>query len=179
MIAWYVTPIVNPSDKTTTVFSNCTDGDIQLVGGANATVGAVQACMNNAWGSVCNDRFGTNDATVVCRQLGFPATGTEAFRDAGTRFNISTGPVFLDRVDCSGSESRVMDCRQTLPGLAQCTASEIAGVNCIGQSGFKQLHNYVESKVNIKSIPSIFVFLLLRCGPVSDQQWRVCPHMHQ
>ena len=114
------------------------------MGGANVTLGAVQACMNNAWGSVCNDRFGTNDATVVCRQLGFPVTGAEAFRDASTRFNISTGPVFLDRVDCRGSESSVMGCSQTLPGLSQCTASEIAGVICIGE--------YRQDNVRIKSI---------------------------
>ncbi len=102
------------------------------MGGANATLGAVQVCMNNAWGSVCNGGFSTNDATVVCRQLGFPVTGADAFRDVSTGFNISTGPVFLDRVDCIGSESGVMDCRQTTPGLSECTSTEIAGVQCIG-----------------------------------------------
>ncbi len=126
------TPNCQTADKSITVFSNCTDGELRLIGGANATLGAVQGCMNNAWGSVCNDGFSTNDATVVCRQLGFPITGAEAFRDASTRFNISTGPVFLDRVDCRGSESRVMDCRQTTPGLSECTATKIAGVQCIG-----------------------------------------------
>ena len=120
------------ADKSTIVFNNCTDGELRLIGGTNATLGAVQGCMNNAWGSVCNDGFSTNDATVVCRQLGFPITGAEAFRDASTRFNISTGPVFLDRVDCRGSESSVMNCRQTTPGLSECTATEIAGVQCIG-----------------------------------------------
>ena len=120
------------SDKTATAFNNCTDGEIRLMSGANATLGAVQVCMNNAWGLVCNDRFGTNDATVVCRQLGFPITGAEAFRDASTRFNISTGPVFLDRVYCNGFENSMMACRQTTPGLSECTATEIAGVQCIG-----------------------------------------------
>ena len=102
------------------------------MGGTNATLGAIRFCMNNAWGSVCNNGFSANDATVVCRQLGFPVTGAEAFRDASTRFNISTGPVFLDRVDCTGSESSVMNCRQTTPGLSECTATEIAGVLCVG-----------------------------------------------
>ncbi len=123
-------------DTTTTVFSNCTDGEIRLVGGANATLGAVQVCMNNAWGSVCNDRFGTNDATVVCRQLGFPVTGAEAFRDASTRFNISTGPVFLDRVTCFGEENQLIDCRLSggrVVGQSLCDRSQLAGVKCLGK----------------------------------------------
>ena len=89
--------------------------------------------MNNAWGSVCNNRFSTNDAYVVCRQLGFPVTGAEAFSDASTRFNISKGPVFLDTISCSGSESSVTTCRHPkTPGLSECTATEIAGVQCVG-----------------------------------------------
>ncbi len=75
------------------------------MGGANATLGAIQVCMNNAWGTMCNDGFSTSDATVVCRQLGFPVTGAEAFRDASTRFNISTGPVFLDRSTVEGQRA--------------------------------------------------------------------------
>ncbi len=128
----YARYVIIFSDKTATLFNNCTDGEIRLIGGANATFGAVQVCMNNAWGSVCNDRFGTNDATVVCRQLGFPVTGAEAFRDASTRFNIPTGPVFLDKIDCRGSENSVMNCSQTAPGLSACTSTEIAGVQCVG-----------------------------------------------
>ncbi len=104
------------------------------MGGANATLGAVQVCMNNAWGLVCNNRFGISDASVVCGELGFPTTGATPFRDASSRFNHSSGPVFLDRVDCSGSESSLVDCTQTTPGLAECTASDIAGVGCVGRS---------------------------------------------
>ncbi len=127
---------MSSADKSMTVFSNCTDGEIRLVGGANATLGAVQVCMNNAWGSVCNDRFGINDATVVCRQLGFPVTGAEAFRDASTRFNISTGPVFLDRVTCFGKENRLIRCRLSggiVVGQSQCDRTQLAGVQCVGK----------------------------------------------
>ena len=53
----------------------CTQGDIRLVGGSNEYEGRVEVCNNNAWGTVCDDLFGTNDANVACRQLGLSGTG--------------------------------------------------------------------------------------------------------
>ena len=44
------------------------------MGGANVTLGRVEVCINNAWGTVCNNHYGTREATVICRQLGFDAS---------------------------------------------------------------------------------------------------------
>ena len=53
----------------------CTNGDIRLRGGTNRFEGRVEICINNQWGTVCDDAWGTADANVACRQLGFASTG--------------------------------------------------------------------------------------------------------
>ena len=53
----------------------CSTGDVRLVGGGVPNEGRVEICMNNVWGTVCDDGWGSTDATVVCRQLGYSTNG--------------------------------------------------------------------------------------------------------
>ena len=54
----------------TTPAGNCTDGALKLVGGNNPLEGRVEICINNALGTVCDNAFSSEDAQVVCTQLG-------------------------------------------------------------------------------------------------------------
>ena len=51
--------------------SLCNDGDVRLVGGRSDNEGRVEVCLNHAWGTVCDSSWGTEEANVVCHQLGF------------------------------------------------------------------------------------------------------------
>ena len=55
--------------------SGCHNGDIRLAEGTTSYQGRVEICLNDTWGTVCDDGWDISDARVVCRQLGFAIAG--------------------------------------------------------------------------------------------------------
>ena len=53
----------------------CVTGQLRLEGGNIENEGRVEICMHNVWGTVCLESWGSADATVVCRQLGYSTQG--------------------------------------------------------------------------------------------------------
>ena len=58
-----------------------------------------------------------------------PLTGATAF--PGSVFGQGTGPIFMESLLCSGTESNVLDCSVIL-GYHFCSHMEDASVQCLG-----------------------------------------------
>ncbi|XP_072884658.1 uncharacterized protein [Hemitrygon akajei] len=107
---------------------NCTDvSDIRLVGGSDRCSGTVEVRYNSQWATVCDDEWRTDDARVVCRQLGCPSGATAI---SSSRFGPGSENIWMDDVTCNGNESALWECSFRGLGSHNCSQGEAAGVNC-------------------------------------------------
>ena len=163
----------------------CSDGDIRLQGGAAPNEGRVEICSNSIWGTVCDDLWDTADANVACRQLGFSPTGlfcaydftyqygsvtihfflTGATALQRAPFGRGTGPILLDNIGCSGSETQLVDCINSGIGIHNCDHIEDAGVVC----QCKQFHLLLSCSVRKLSLTKIENCSLAACPSLLDR----------
>ena len=98
---------------------------MRLIGGSKE--GRVEIYYNSVWGTICDDYWDYLDAQVVCRQLGLGYDGT-----ALTNVPAGSGTIWLDDVQCSGSECSILSCPSNPVGDHNCGHHEDAGVRCYG-----------------------------------------------
>ena len=107
------------------------NGDIRLNNFFDNTnmTGRLEVFYEGRWGTVCDDLFDNNGAMVACRQLGLNPVGAIAVLRAG--FGQGADPIWLDNVDCRGSEENIDSCPHNAWGVHNCGHFEDAGVICI------------------------------------------------
>ena len=93
----------------------------------NHTAGRVEIFYNGEWGTVCDDGWTMENARVVCRSLGFP--GVWSF---DTSYGRGDGLIWLDDVNCSGSEPFLDLCGHAPVSEHNCAHHEDVGVSCMG-----------------------------------------------
>nr|XP_060636605.1 deleted in malignant brain tumors 1 protein-like [Anolis sagrei ordinatus] len=106
----------------------CTESpEIRLTNGPSKCSGRVEILHEKLWGTICDDDWDLEDAKVVCQYLG---CGTALSAPRGSRFGQGTGPIWLDGVNCTGTEKAISKCPAKEWGQHDCTHSEDAGVTC-------------------------------------------------
>ncbi len=55
--------------------ANCANGSLRLVNGSVRSSGRVEICMQQQWGTICDDNWGVAESAVICRQLNLPSEG--------------------------------------------------------------------------------------------------------
>ena len=106
------------------------EGKVRLVGGSDPHEGRVEVLHNDRWGTVCDDRWELQDATVVCRQLGYgTAVGALWF----AAYAEGSGPIWYGNVYCSGTETNLAQCDHSGLGGHHCGHWQDVGVICAGE----------------------------------------------
>lgn len=111
----------------TSVYVKCAnrDYDLRLFGNLGSR-GLVQVYYRGTWGFVCNSDWTENNSNVLCRQLGY---GGVVSTFIGTQ---PGGIVLMDKLKCTGTENRLVDCSFSGWGLiqARCNGTNYVGVEC-------------------------------------------------
>jgi len=119
----------SPTQSPTSSLGACTtEGEIRLVDGPSANIGRLEVCHDGVWGTVCDDRFSGVDGRVVCLQLGYSPV---AKLSSGT-YSVSDNqqPIWLDDVQCDGSESDLTSCSHAGWGMDNCGHHEDVNIEC-------------------------------------------------
>ena len=85
------------------------------------------------WGTICDDSFGDEDASVICNMLGYQY-GISVAR-SHVYFGSGTGSIFMDDINCVGSETSILACQYRGWGRHNCDHDEDAGVRCYPDRG--------------------------------------------
>ena len=82
---------------------------------------------NGVWGTVCDNGWDLNDTQVICRELGYGnAVAALKYSFYGPGF----GQIWLEYVNCVGTETSIGDCPHRGWGSHNCGHYEDASVKC-------------------------------------------------
>ena len=125
---------------------NCVNGSVRLADRRHPSEGMLELCLDNQWGTVCNNFFSDLEAQVVCRRLGFSPEGVVhchlsyvqsmlvgillesiSYGEVRREGAVVHNPILM----CTGSEGSLLDC-ESFPG-DQCTTDQSIYMVCLSE----------------------------------------------
>ena len=119
------------------------------------------------WGTICDYSWDLQDATVVCRQLGYDGALSAPGRAI---FGRGAGQIWLSHVQCVGNETSISQCNHMGWGVHYCQHSYDASVVCRpAGKAIMNVHKGVIISVKIRETSFLpFTFELLRPWKEND-----------
>ena len=105
------------------------NGEVRLVCGESKNKGTVQVYYDGQWGTICDTRWGSSNANVVCRQLGYERALRLHYNSHFCKLN-NTVPIHVDGLYCQGLEQSILECSHNGWGVHTCSHDRDAGVEC-------------------------------------------------
>uniref|UniRef100_A0A3Q4HXQ3 Soluble scavenger receptor cysteine-rich domain-containing protein SSC5D n=1 Tax=Neolamprologus brichardi TaxID=32507 RepID=A0A3Q4HXQ3_NEOBR len=100
---------------------------IRLVNGTNRCSGRVEIYYKGQWGTVCDDKWGMQDAAVACREMNCGNVLSVKYK---AYFGRGQDQVWLDEMECTGHEMLLADCPHKDFEEHDCDHNEDAGLVC-------------------------------------------------
>ncbi|XP_060570002.1 uncharacterized protein LOC132728362, partial [Ruditapes philippinarum] len=101
---------------------------VRLAGTNGPYHGRVEIKVNETWGTVCQSYFYSSEARFVCNLLGL--TYKSHFYNA--YYGQGSGPIHIDRLDCSSSYTSFDQCRYSIDNFYNCGHNSDVSVMCYG-----------------------------------------------
>ena len=140
-----------------------------MVEGTSENEGRVEIFHKDRWGTICDDGWDLNDANVICRMLNYSGALAAPIISA---YDVGSGQIWLDEVNCVGNESSIYDCPHGGWGNHDCSHLEDAGVICqtnesaLPSYGMRQ-HFYSSNTIvvsyNVIKLKKCFSLRVSRC----------------
>ena len=92
----------------------------------SSTLGHLEIFHNGQWGTICDDQWKAENSKVACRQLGYRFVNRSFTAEPLT----GTSPIWMDDVQCIGTEESLVDCDRKAWGENNCQLTENIGVEC-------------------------------------------------
>ncbi|XP_054848819.1 deleted in malignant brain tumors 1 protein-like [Eublepharis macularius] len=136
--------------------------EVRLVNGPAPCAGRVEVLRNKEWGTVCENGWDMNEAHVVCQEVG---CGKALAAPGGAKFGQGSGSIWMDEVNCTGSEDSLSECPATPLAVHSCDHSKDASVECAEIPEIRLVNGHSRCSGRVE------IFHEKRWGTVCDGDW--------